>query len=231
MAIERDDILDAALTLLNEVGLEQFTTRRLAARLGVQQPALYWHFKSKSALLDALNGVMLERYHERATPRPRESWEKFAVENARSYRRAMLAVRDGAHLNAGTRPSAKQLADAEAHLRLYVAAGFSSREAFQISIAVARYVVGFVLEEQDERDRGEELGRGTDDPMAAVADLPILAAALRPLVTDGKVNTETAFEAGLGYLVAGMKASLAGKARKAGAQKTAPAKRAARLTS
>ena len=49
MAIEREKILDAALMLINEVGLDKFTTRRLAERLGVQQPALYWHFRSKSA--------------------------------------------------------------------------------------------------------------------------------------------------------------------------------------
>lgn len=64
MAIEREKILDVALDLLNEVGLDQFSTRRLAERLGVQQPALYWHFKNKSTLLDALNGEMLARFHD-----------------------------------------------------------------------------------------------------------------------------------------------------------------------
>ncbi len=41
MATEREDLLDAVLALLNEVGLDQFSTRRLAERLGVQQPAHY----------------------------------------------------------------------------------------------------------------------------------------------------------------------------------------------
>ncbi|HEY8310696.1 MAG TPA: TetR family transcriptional regulator, partial [Gemmatimonadaceae bacterium] len=36
-------IVRSALDLLNEVGLDAFTTRRLAERLGVKQPAIYWH--------------------------------------------------------------------------------------------------------------------------------------------------------------------------------------------
>lgn len=52
--LQRDTVVRAALTLLNEVGLDGLTTRRLAERLGVQQPALYWHFKNKQALIGAL---------------------------------------------------------------------------------------------------------------------------------------------------------------------------------
>jgi TetR/AcrR family transcriptional regulator, tetracycline repressor protein len=214
MAIEREKILDAAMVLLNEVGLERLTTRKLAERLGVQQPALYWHFRSKSALLDALNDLILMRYHHHRVPGPGETWEEFAVATARSFRSAMLAVRDGARINAGTRPSAPQFADAELQLRLFVDAGFSAEEAFHISIALARYVVGFVLEEQDERERDETDGRGSDaDPMAAIADFPLLSEALRPIVSAGTVNTEAAFEAGLGYLVSGAREALAGKRR------------------
>lgn len=212
MAIEREKIIDAAMTLLNDVGLDKFTTRRLAERLGVQQPALYWHFKSKSALLDALNEEMLARYHSHRLPGPRQTWDQFAVANARSFRDAMLAVRDGARINAGTRPSSTQFADAERQLQLYVDAGFSGEEAFNISIALARYVVGFVLEEQDERERSDEDGRGSDaDPLAEVAPYPILTEVLKPLLDGGSINTVGVFEAGLAYLVDGARQSLARK--------------------
>jgi TetR/AcrR family tetracycline transcriptional repressor len=212
MAIERDKILDAALTLLNEVGLDQLTTRRLAERLGVQQPALYWHFKSKSALLDGLNELMLARYHKHRVPDPGETWDQFAAANARSFRDAMVAVRDGARINASTRPQATQFADAERQLRLYVGAGFSGEEAFNISIALARYVVGFVLEEQDELERSEEDGRGSDaDPLSEVAAFPILSEVLKPLLDGGTINTEGVFEGGLAYLIDGARQSLARK--------------------
>ena len=208
MAIEREKILDAALTLLNEVGLDQFSTRRLAERLGVQQPALYWHFRNKSALLDALNGVMLARYHKNRLPSPGDRWDDFTLANARSFRRTLLSVRDGARLNAGTHPATREFADAERQLQLYVDAGFTPEEAFNIAIGVTRYVVGFVLEEQGERERGDEESEWGGDPMAEVAPFPVLSAALKPLIASGTINTEAVFEAGLGYMLAGMHAGL-----------------------
>ncbi|HNG17360.1 TetR family transcriptional regulator, partial [Accumulibacter sp.] len=52
--LQPNTVIRAALDLLNEVGVDGLTTRKLAERLGVQQPALYWHFRNKRALLDAL---------------------------------------------------------------------------------------------------------------------------------------------------------------------------------
>ena len=209
MALEREKILDAALALLDEVGLDQFSTRRLAERLGVQQPALYWHFRSKSVLLDDLNEVMLQRFHEHRLPAPGESWDEFTVANARSFRRAMLAVRNGARLNVGTRPDIRLFTYAERQLELYVDAGFTPQQALDISIGVARYVVGFVLEEQDERERAEEEAEAGDaDPMDELAAFPLMSAAVRPLLRAGTINTDSVFEAGLGYMIAGMRGSL-----------------------
>ena len=40
--LQPNTVIRAALDLLNEVGVDGLTTRKLAERLGVQQPALYW---------------------------------------------------------------------------------------------------------------------------------------------------------------------------------------------
>jgi TetR/AcrR family transcriptional regulator, tetracycline repressor protein len=47
MKTDKDQIIAAALTLLDERGLDGLTTRALADRLGIRQPALYWHFKDR----------------------------------------------------------------------------------------------------------------------------------------------------------------------------------------
>lgn len=211
MAIDRDRIVDEALLLLNEVGIDKLTTRKLAERLGVQQPALYWHFRNKSALLDAVNSAMLARYHTHRLPSSGEGWVDFTFATARSMRKTLLAVRDGARLAAGTRPSTTDFADAELQLTLYVNAGFTAEEALHISISVARYVVGYVLEEQGERERMDEEDGLAGDIDGKLAPFPLLAEAFRSLEKGGSINTEAAFERGLGYLVAGMKAGLAGK--------------------
>ena len=83
--LQREAVIRTALELLNDVGMEGLTTRRLAERLGVQQPALYWHFKNKRALLDALAEAMLTINHTHSTPRARLSrWRAYSCRDAAS---------------------------------------------------------------------------------------------------------------------------------------------------
>ncbi|WP_137152060.1 TetR/AcrR family transcriptional regulator C-terminal domain-containing protein [Devosia sp. FKR38] len=208
MAIDRDHIVEQALQLLNEVGIDKFTTRKLAERLGVAQPALYWHFRNKSLLLDAMNSAMLARYHVHRLPAPGEDWMAFTLANARSMRRTLLAVRDGARLTAGTRPSAPEFADTEKVLKLYCDAGFSPEDALNIALSLARYVVGYVLEEQGERERNDLDAAEGGDLAPELADFPLLAEGARSLFETGTVNTEKAFESGLHYFVDGIALSL-----------------------
>jgi len=212
MAIGRDRIIDEALLLLDEVGIDKLSTRKLAERLGVQQPALYWHFRSKSELLDAINSEMLLRYHSDRLPKPGQDWVTFTLANARSIRKTLLTVRDGARLTAGTRPSVAEFADVEKVLQLYVDTGFSAEEAFGIAICVTRYVVGYVLEEQGERERKQmDQNAPSTDFVAELAPFPLLAQALETFHSVGTVNTEAVFESGLSYLLAGMQEKLRAK--------------------
>ena len=215
MAIDRKEIVDAALLLLDEVGIDKLSTRALSARLGVAQPALYWHFRNKEDLLDALNDEIIARHHKRRAPKPRETWDAFTLATALSFRQALLAVRDGARINAGTRPAASQFADAERQLKLYVDAGFTLDEAMQISITVARYVVGFVLEEQAEKARDATDGDFTPDQLDAhLAPYPLLREAISPLIRTGALNSEVVFRGGLEFLIAGFRSRLVpGKAQ------------------
>lgn len=52
--ISEDKILEASWELLGEDGIEKLSMRRLADRLGIQAPSLYWHFKSKQQLYQRL---------------------------------------------------------------------------------------------------------------------------------------------------------------------------------
>ena len=42
--LTREQIVEAAIALMDEEGVDAMTVRALARRLGVQSPALYWHF-------------------------------------------------------------------------------------------------------------------------------------------------------------------------------------------
>ncbi len=59
MAVTRDDVVQTAIQLLQEVGLDWPTLRRLATELGISAPTLYWHVKDKRELLDLMSEAMV----------------------------------------------------------------------------------------------------------------------------------------------------------------------------
>lgn len=209
MKLDREVILEAALALLDEVGMDKLSTRLLAERLGVQQPALYWHFKNKRALLDAMNSEILHRAHGRKLPLPGETWDGFLRENAHSFRRALLARRDGARLHAGSEPDPGDLDMVEAQLAAVVNLGVPATQAMTLLIALGRYTVGCVLEQQ-----------ATPPDAAAQQQVLDAAAASRPLLAEAfahyrRAGPDALFEIGVDLMLEGAKARLAGKGQAA----------------
>lgn len=155
MKIDKTAIISAALDLLNEVGIDSLSTRGLAQRLNVQQPALYWHFKNKQALLTAMNAVMLRLGHSHREPAPGQSWQAFIRDQAISFRKALLSFRDGARVHAGAHTEHEDIEQMDRTLRFMTGHGFSAADVMNLDIAVRRYVVGCVLEEQNEPPSAE----------------------------------------------------------------------------
>ena len=50
----RDDIINVSRTIIEDEGVEQLTIRRIAETINRTQPAVYQHFASKDALLEAI---------------------------------------------------------------------------------------------------------------------------------------------------------------------------------
>jgi AcrR family transcriptional regulator len=50
----REEVLDAGLSLISELGVAGASLRKLAARLGMSQPSLYHYFESKDALVQQI---------------------------------------------------------------------------------------------------------------------------------------------------------------------------------
>ncbi|WP_405117556.1 TetR/AcrR family transcriptional regulator C-terminal domain-containing protein [Paenibacillus sp. FSL H8-0317] len=65
--ISEDKILEISWKLLGEEGIEKFSMRRLADKLGIQAPSLYWYFKSKQTLYQRLanqiSKIILDEFH------------------------------------------------------------------------------------------------------------------------------------------------------------------------
>jgi AcrR family transcriptional regulator len=52
--LTRQQVLEEALRLIDEEGLEACSMRKLGARLGVEAMSLYYHVENKRALLDGV---------------------------------------------------------------------------------------------------------------------------------------------------------------------------------
>jgi TetR/AcrR family tetracycline transcriptional repressor len=198
MKLDKSTIIDAALDLLNDVGIDALSTRALAQRLGVQQPALYWHFRNKRALLDALNAAIQARYdtHE---PTADETWQQFFRRNMITFRQALLSVRDGARLHAGTEAEPDHVEQIERLMAFMTDQGIKPTDAMDLSIATSRYVVGCVLEEQSDPPTAEQVAALDDRAQA----FPHVAAALASYRHN---SPETHFLTGLDMLIAGFEA-------------------------
>lgn len=57
--ISRNSAAEAALAVIDEVGLSGFSLARVATKMGVQAPSLYHHFADKAALLEEVARLLL----------------------------------------------------------------------------------------------------------------------------------------------------------------------------
>jgi AcrR family transcriptional regulator len=81
-------VVQAALELLAEVPLEQFSLNMLARHLGLSVMALYTYFPSRDALLEAVGVRVFELFE---APAARGDWEAYLLEWLRALRRHVIA--------------------------------------------------------------------------------------------------------------------------------------------
>jgi AcrR family transcriptional regulator len=182
MLLRKANVVEGALALLDAEGLDGLTMRKLGAALNVQAGALYRHFPSKDALLDAMAEKLLEGVGD---PIPDGPWDDQLTVLAHRLRAALLARRDGARLVAGTFvPEPNTAAAGGAAVAVLCAAGVPVERAGWIAYATMYYVLGHTIEEQAQvrlNEQGEDwqarqaLGP-QDDPLFARALDSVIAA-------------------------------------------------------
>jgi TetR/AcrR family transcriptional regulator, tetracycline repressor protein len=148
--VNRKIVVEAGLKLLNEVGLEQLTLRRLAKELKIQAPTLYWHFKSKEALIDAMATLVLAEGAPGLVPaKSADDWKTWVNAFGMGLRQTLLKYRDGARVVAGSQlTDTVYMQTAECIGSRLVEAGFSVRQAVVLLSTVYTFTISFVIEEQ-----------------------------------------------------------------------------------
>jgi AcrR family transcriptional regulator len=142
--LTREQVLDAALGLVDRAGLSGLTMRALGAELGVEAMTLYHYVPNKEALLDG----MVERLFATAVPAgPGDDWREHLRRYAFDLRAALL--RHPGILSVVVRPAVTPatLDAAEAGLRMLTGAGFPLGEALDALNALTLFVVGHAAAE------------------------------------------------------------------------------------
>jgi AcrR family transcriptional regulator len=144
-ALTEDEILDAALSLLDHGGPDAASVRGIAARVGVAPNAVYTYFPDKAAVLQALVERLLgevdhDAFADRGRPW-RERVEALAVEL-----RARLSAHPGAVplLVGGPMDGPNALALNERLLQLLGDAGLTLTDAARASYLLMVYVIGSI---------------------------------------------------------------------------------------
>jgi len=151
MPIEKNQIVQKALDILNRDGLEGVTLRRLAGELKIKAASIYWHIPNKSELLDEMaNQILVKQFNLCDFQNDEREWDEWLNTLAHELRAAMLAYRDGARVVAGTHPDLGQVLIKlwDLTIRVLYKAGFNYGMSATVTLSVINFTIGSVIEEQ-----------------------------------------------------------------------------------
>ena len=169
-SLTRERVVDAAVRLADDAGVEALSMRRLADALGVQAMSLYHHFASKDAILDA----MVDLVFTEIEPASGSPWQAALRQRAMSMRRA-LARHPWAIgvLESRANPGPTSLQHHEALVGCLRGAGFSVVMTAHAMAAIDAYVLGFAVQDHNiplnEPDQTREVAAPLLTPEAAAA--------------------------------------------------------------
>jgi TetR/AcrR family transcriptional regulator, tetracycline repressor protein len=141
-SISREDIVDAAVTIVEAGGYEEMSIRSLAADLGVAPMSLYRHIRDKDDLLDEVVSRLLARVWRPAADE--DDWQEWIVEAAASLRQFLVTQPAALHVylrHPVVSPAAVERMDAV--MGVLRRAGLDEQTARSAYGALHTYTIGF----------------------------------------------------------------------------------------
>ena len=136
--LTRERLVEAALRLINEEGLDGLSMRALADRLEVKAASLYWHVRDRSELLELLAESILGTV---VRPRPGAGWRQNAMATGSSLQRRISAQKDATRILLEV-PDALERSDTYADLKGQMqTAGLQAGEAGEVALMVMIQVI------------------------------------------------------------------------------------------
>ena len=207
LPLSRDRILQAALVLADEGGIESLTMRKLAQALGFEAMSLYNHVANKDDLLDGILDLVLA---ETEPPAPAEAWSA-------TIRRSAISVHDALTRH----PWACPLLMSPAHIRparLHYMdallgrlreAGFSAETTYHAYHVLDAHIFGFSLWQASHSFNAGQMPdlAAAFERMIPVDVYPYLHEHGLQHMTEGPLHEVSAFELGLDLILDGLEQS------------------------
>ena len=182
-SINPDDIISGAFELAEQVSIDNLSMPLLGKHLGVGVTSIYWYFRKKDDLLNAMTDRALSKYVF-ATPYVEASdWRETLRNHARGMRKTFMGnpiLCDLILIRAALSPKAARMGaqEMETAIANLVEAGLSPEDAFDTYSAVSLHVRGsVVLQRLYEKNQSSDSGPRTIEDAVGV-DLqgtPLLA--------------------------------------------------------
>lgn len=208
----REQIVAAAVELLDEEGLDALSMRKLGAKLGAGATSLYWYVANKHELLEL---AMDDVWALVEVPDPdRVSWREAFTTFAYSFRTTLLGHPWAAQL-VGRIPNLgpNSFAMTDRLRRASTHAGFAGLDVYLATSTVMSFILGQVLPivSYEKSGHGKEYGsEGLMDMVVELAaDYPEMQADYAEMPSDPETVRAVAFDFGLLSVLDGLEARLA----------------------
>ncbi len=217
LPLTKERILETAVALADEIGIDAVSMRRLGQELGVEAMSLYNHVANKEALLDGVAGVIIEKIHSRVAHvdagEAGRDWKAAMRERIMLARSVMLEHKWApALLETRTTMTPQLLLYFNGLLEIMRAGGLSYELAHHAMHALGSRALGFT-QELFEPDAGSDDEEVNDEVLAEVApQVPLLLEMMEEIVhedpdgTIGWCDDEKEFTFGLDLLLDGLEA-------------------------
>ncbi len=138
-------VIEGAVALADEIGIEAFTIRKLAAAIGAKPMTIYYHVPNKEAIIDG----MVDYVFDQIEPPPEDhDWRSAIMVRSRSMRE-VLARHPWASplMESRTNPGLATLRHHDAVLGCFRRAGFSLALTGHAFAVIDAFLYGFALQE------------------------------------------------------------------------------------
>ena len=203
--LNRERVLEAAVTLADEHGLEALSMRRLGQALGVEAMSLYNHVANKDDLLDGIVDLVVREFDSPADV-DGVGWRATLRRCGLAAYAALLRHPWAAALSESRlRSGPERLRYYDTLMGMLNVAGFSWLSAYRANLYLDSYLYGFTLQQVSwPTPTGDPTEMASDFIARTPAGEYPSMAAVAALAADGRVDIAADFEVGLEVVLDGL---------------------------